>query len=224
MTTFRRLDRVLLVAANGVFPSAESLKRLVERADRIVACDGGSDRLRKAGFQADLVVGDMDSISRNPLPKKVRVVRIEEQDSTDLEKVLRVLGIRALASSIVYLVGLTGLRSDFTLYNLHLLGRYAGLRFAAVDDFFYMFPVRDRFRLGRLVSGRGVSFLPLERTKIRKAEGFAYPLTGLRLEPGGLESVSNRIEGTGISLDLSSGRGILFVDKAAFGRSLPWGK
>ena len=70
-----------VVAGNGTWPREEIWKPLVEKAEMLIALDGAGDRI-----QADLVLGDMDSISQIPNDKFLHLV---EQDDTDLAKALK---------------------------------------------------------------------------------------------------------------------------------------
>lgn len=167
-----------------------------------------------------MIVGDMDSLVCGSWPRTVRRVRVAEQETTDLEKVLRVGGLPR-RDGVVWFCGLTGGRPDFTLYNLHLLGRWAGMRVAAVERGCFVFPVGGRFRWDGVGGGHRVSFLPLERVRVRRAEGFVYPFGGRVLVPGRFESVSNETSGGVLVLE-TEGCGLLFLSDAALAGALPW--
>ena len=70
-----------VVAANGTWPREEIWKPLVEKADMLIALDGAGDRI-----QADLVLGDMDSISQIPNDKFLHLV---EQNDWPREPLLK---------------------------------------------------------------------------------------------------------------------------------------
>ena len=61
-----------VILANGSFPAPGSLPaQLLERAERVVCCDGAADRLIAGGRIPDAIVGDGDSVSmavRNQYP------------------------------------------------------------------------------------------------------------------------------------------------------------
>lgn len=103
------------IVANGEFPTHEIPLAILKSVKHIVACDGAIKNVP----QAEVVVGDGDSV---PQAYHDRLIKIEEQEDNDLTKATRYClsrGWRRLA----YL-GATGLREDHTLGNISLLMRY----------------------------------------------------------------------------------------------------
>lgn len=104
-------DAVIL--ANGQFPSHPVPLAVLHGAARLVACDGA------AVAEADVIIGDGDSVPDRFRP---RLLKIDEQEDNDLTKATRYCvaqGYRRIAY-----VGATGKREDHTLGNLSLLVRY----------------------------------------------------------------------------------------------------
>jgi thiamine pyrophosphokinase len=196
MTTFpNRRDRrqgPVLVLGNGLFPSRRRLAPFLRRAALVVCCDGAADKALRQRAVPDLLIGDLDSASVAARKKAARTVRIGEQDSTDLEKALAWLDRNGWGRRQTVLAGFTGGRTDFTLYNLHLLKRFAARDLVMIDDLFTIVPARSgRPRIG-LRKGSLVSLLPLSRTTGVTTTGLEWDLEDATLEPGGLESASNR--------------------------------
>lgn len=108
-----RYDAVIL--ANGVFPTHPVPSQILHTAARIVCCDGAIS----AYPDADVVIGDGDSV---PAQYHTRLIQIEEQDDNDLTKATRYC-IAQGWRKIAYL-GCTGKREDHTLGNISLLMRY----------------------------------------------------------------------------------------------------
>ena len=103
------------IVANGEFPTHEIPLAILKSVKHIVTCDGAIKNVP----QAEVVVGDGDSV---PQAYHDRLIKIEEQEDNDLTKATRYClsrGWRRLA----YL-GATGLREDHTLGNISLLMRY----------------------------------------------------------------------------------------------------
>ncbi len=73
------MDRFTLVVGNGEWTQNELIETLLEKADFTIALDGAADRFDSW----DIVVGDMDSIS-----KPVIENRDENKDNSDLAKAL----------------------------------------------------------------------------------------------------------------------------------------
>jgi len=160
------------------------------RAPVLVAADGGADRALALGHRPELVIGDMDSLSapaRAALPQG-RVLRIDEQDSTDFDKCLA-----TLRAPLVLAVGMTGRRLDHTLAafntlvrNAHravvLLGKH-DVCFACPPDLTLDLPVETRFSLFPLAAVTG------------RSGGLVWPIDGLEFAPNGQSGTSNRVCG-----------------------------
>ena len=110
----RDFDAVIL--ANGDFPQAAEPLRLLREAPFVCACDGAV----KHYPQADVLVGDGDSV---PEDLHDRLIQVDEQEDNDLTKATRYC-LSEGKSRIVYL-GATGQREDHTLGNISLMVRYA---------------------------------------------------------------------------------------------------
>ena len=129
-------DAVIL--ADGDFPRHEVPLAILHSAPLVVACDGAISRYP----QADVVVGDGDSV---PSEFRDRLVRIDEQDDNDLTKATRycISHLSSLTSHLspsdkshlssltshlsslrIAYLGCTGRREDHTLGNIALLMRY----------------------------------------------------------------------------------------------------
>ena len=86
MTQFE-LCRVALVA-NGAPPSTAWLRDQLQRAEHVIAVDGGLNILHQAGLKPHFLIGDFDSVDPQifPLYDSVpRTVLQLDKDETDLE-------------------------------------------------------------------------------------------------------------------------------------------
>ena len=109
----KKFDAVIV--ANGEFPSHAVPLAVLQEAIHVVACDGAVRNVP----QAEVVVGDGDSI---PAAYRERLIQVDEQEDNDLTKATRY----CLAQGwhrIAYL-GATGQREDHTIGNISLLMRY----------------------------------------------------------------------------------------------------
>lgn len=108
-----KIDTVIV--ANGDFPTHRKPLEVLQHASHIIACDGAISHIP----QAEVVIGDGDSV---PVEFRDRLIQISEQEDNDLTKATRYClsqGWKKLA----YL-GATGLREDHTIGNISLLMRY----------------------------------------------------------------------------------------------------
>ncbi len=109
----KKFDAVIV--ANGEFPTHTVPLAVLQEATHVVACDGAVRNVP----QAEVVVGDGDSI---PAAYRERLIQVDEQEDNDLTKATRY----CLAQGwhrIAYL-GATGKREDHTIGNISLLMRY----------------------------------------------------------------------------------------------------
>lgn len=105
----------VVIVANGEFPTNEIPLGILKNAKHIVACDGAIKNVP----QAEVVVGDGDSV---PTIYHDKLIQIEEQEDNDLTKATRYCLSKGW-HQIAYL-GCTGKREDHTLGNISLLMRY----------------------------------------------------------------------------------------------------
>ena len=72
----------VVIVGNGEFPTNEIPLKILKNAQHIIACDGAIKHVP----QAEVVVGDGDSV---PTAYQDRLIKIEEQEDNDLTKATR---------------------------------------------------------------------------------------------------------------------------------------
>jgi thiamine pyrophosphokinase len=184
-----------LVFAGGDPPPTELLGTL-DRSAFVIAADSGLDQALALGFAADVVVGDLDSVSPSGLARaRAAGADVEshpaEKDETDLELALR----RAVALGLrhVTVVGGGGGRHDHLLANALVLGHddYVDLELEALVGTARLTVIRTRAEL-RGTPGSFVSLLPLGGpARGIHTVGLRYPLRDEELAPGTTRGVSN---------------------------------
>ena len=184
-----------LVFAGGDPPPAELLDDL-DRSTFVIAADSGLDHALALGFTADVVVGDLDSVTPDALARARETgADVEphpaEKDETDLELALR----RAVALGVprVTVIGGGGGRHDHLLANALVLAHddFAALAVDALVGTARLTVVRTRAEL-RGTPGSFLSLLPLGGpARGVRTEGLRYPLHDEELAPGTTRGVSN---------------------------------
>jgi thiamine pyrophosphokinase len=111
----------VLICANGEPPSAASLARFCAAHDLCIAADGAADWMLGMGQAPDLVLGDMDSASKDALTSLPdgAVELALDQDECDLEKAVRWCLERG--ATAITVVGATGRRFDHSLTTVSIL-------------------------------------------------------------------------------------------------------
>jgi thiamine pyrophosphokinase len=208
----------VVVVASGPGPPVD-----VPGAPTVIAADGGLDRAAALGLDADVVIGDLDSVSPEALAAAeaagARVLRHPAaKDATDLELALDE-AVR-LGGRRVLLVASADGRLDHLLGSLLLLGAdaYAGVELDAILGDALAHVVR-RERALRGAPGELVSLFALGGPATGVAtEGLEYRLDGETLEPGSSRGISNTFTGGRARVVVE--RGTLLAVRPAGGRSL----
>ena len=112
-------DVTLLVAAGEVGDDS-TLTTACDLASIVIAVDGGVRHLRRLNIVPDIIVGDLDSASESDIvwgrEIGAEIIRIEEQDSSDLSKALNLCTERQFHQ--IQITGIDGGRIDHQLGSL----------------------------------------------------------------------------------------------------------
>jgi thiamine pyrophosphokinase len=190
--------RAVVVAAAGQVD--HSLCPHMNKADLLVAADGGAAAMLELGFVPHAVVGDFDSLSPEVASRLAECgsefVRVQrEKDETDTELAVR-YALQHGADDITFL-GAVGGRIDHTLANLILLAGLAkkNIPVKAVTPTLAVYAVTERLVI-RGTKGELVSVFPFQGPAEGVTEtGFKYPLTDAYLDPFAVVGISNELAG-----------------------------
>ena len=200
----------ILIICNGEKLNKTILQFLLK--DRIIlCCDGGVNQILPY-HEPDYVIGDMDSIANNINLSSEKIIPIKEQDSSDLEKMLSWIIERQWERKKIIIVSMTGKRSDFSFYNLHLLRKYKDLNITVVDKKFIIQLVSQNVVLAHVPENAIISLLPLTEVENVTTTGLKFPLKNQNLIPGQVESISNASISEQIHIHLDQGLLLLFLE------------
>lgn len=200
----------IIIFANGELPDLHKARLLLRADDYIICADGGTRHALALDRQPNLIVGDMDSISKERWQElQTNGVNIElyppDKNETDLELALeRAAG---LDPGEILIVGALGGRLDQTIANLAILSDTRQMRFDirlddGVEEAFFC---RDRTQIhGR--SGDIVSLIPWggDVSGIQ-TQGLRWPLNRESLFPEKTRGISNEMLGDVASVSIESG-------------------
>jgi len=177
----------LLVIVGGGTVDFQLIRDLAAAGAHLVGADGGADQIVRAGLFPEAIIGDLDSLENvEEWLGRTRLLRIEEQETTDFEKVLY-----STHAPVTIALGMTGRRFDHTLAALDAVTRYARDRvIILVDDEDLAMALTGAFTF-EVEEHERVSVHPLAPVKFRRSIGLRYPLDGLRLAPGERTGTSN---------------------------------
>ena len=203
---------VTLVGGGPV--SKAEFRLALARAPRIVAADGGADRVLAAGYRPEAVVGDFDSISdmaRAALAD--RLFPIPEQLTTDFDKALR-----SVESRFTLALGFAGARIDHGLAVFNTLVRHADRTCLVIGPRDVVFHAPPRLDL-MLKPGDRLSLFPMAPVTGRSL-GLEWPIDGLDFAPGGMIGTSNRVTSRSVRLELDRPGMLVILPRARLDAAL----
>lgn len=191
---------------NGDWMSDSLCTSWMEKADVLLAADGGADRAVKLGRIPDLVVGDLDSLQTDHalLPN---IQSIPDQSQTDCDKLLAVAQGQGIAKLVI--IGIEGSRPDHFIASLLSLSRSPVTVHLGFETGMGCL-VKPGQALG-FQANQVVSLLPLEPCTGVNLGGVTWPLQEASLSANRLVSISNQGLGAG-HVSIRSGLALLYVE------------
>ncbi len=185
-----------LVVAAAPVDDPDAYRSIIERAEVVIAVDGGADLCMEAGRDPDWLVGDLDSIDPEVLSKVrqsgAQILQLErEKDISDLDAALE-LCVREHALSPV-VTAATGGRLDHTLAAVGSLAVNAALSPRLLEPGLegWILSAEGSAVLRLAGVGTTVSVLPVLGDANVSLTGFRYPLERRWLRPLGSMGLSN---------------------------------
>ena len=169
-------NRTVILAAGDFPKKGGAAGKLLASATRIVACDSAADAYRRRFRKwPDVIIGDLDSISRRSLiPDPCSLIPVSDQDTNDLEKAMSYCVKRGWKNPVI--VGATGKREDHTIGNVFRALEY-GL--TIVTDRGRFVPVRGRVAF-KVKKGAAVSIFASDPKTRMTSKGLEWPLDNVK--------------------------------------------
>ena len=171
-----------IILANGEFPQRKQVRDLLQSAGRVVCCDGAVENLLQTGREPDIIIGDLDSISRATKARfQDRLVQVDDQDTNDLTKAVNWCIDRGIDKVVI--LGATGKREDHSLGNISLLLEYIPkIEVEIRTDYGCFIPLTKAQNTIKTFMGQQVSVFSLNTRSEFTSEGLKYPLNKMRLD------------------------------------------
>jgi thiamine pyrophosphokinase len=201
-------ENLTLIGAGDV--NKEVLSLALTYAPYLVAADGGAKLALNYGKTPNYLIGDFDSVdgdARARIPAR-RHLRIDDQDSTDFEKCLRVID-----APLIVGVGFLGRRLDHQLAALSALVRHADVACVLIGAHDAVFHVPKTLDI-KLTPGTRFSLFPMRPVTGRSA-GLKWPIEGLSFAPGARVGTSNRVIAPQVRLTMDGPGMLVIVPRAA---------
>jgi thiamine pyrophosphokinase len=185
----------ITLVGGGALPRRD-LALAMARAPRLVAVDGGANRLLDWGLTPEAVIGDMDSVRpdvRAALPARI-LHEMAEQDTTDFDKALR-----SVRAPLVLAVGFQGARLDHGLAVLTALVAHARQNCIVIGAADIVFHAPPRLALNMRLGDR-LSLFPMARVTGRST-GLRWAIDGIDFAPDGMIGTSNQVVARQVALE-----------------------
>ncbi len=200
-----------LIIANGEACSYSLLSQLLEWCPFVVVLDGAFSRTSELQIKPDVVIGDFDSITEIPDDPKIQFIKIEEQETTDLEKAIAYL--RTKNYKDINIVWATGKRLDHTINNFSVLGKNSDLNIVLYDDYSRAFTLPKHYTK-YYAAGFKLSLFPLGKVSGIKTENLQYNLHQEELIFGQKSGSSNAVLASGnVEITYEEGTLVLIESK-----------
>jgi len=214
--------KTCLIVCNGTL-NKKLLNRFIKlnkprRVIDIIACDGASDFLYRNKVMPDVIIGDLDGITKKTLQyykrKKVSVNKVVDQNRNDLEKSLGyVVGKKYKRVNVI---GFAGMRFDHTLNNLSVLKKFCQKCDLRLFDNQFEMRFVNRTVEFDYPKGKVISLIPIPSASGITTSGLKYPLKNGKLAFGVKEGALNESIGNKVSISLK--KGSLLMIKEHFGK------
>ena len=195
--------------------SEELFKEVYDNEIPIIAADGGVNFLTEKNISPELVIGDLDSVSKQKIQniEPEKIIRISEQNSTDLEKVLF-----NTQSPLTIGIGFLGAQIDHELAALSALVKFSHKKIIFIGEHDIVFLVPPSFSL-RSFNGMRVSLYPLDEVKVH-SDGLKWATDGLTMKPTGQLGTSNKAIGKSIHLAPDKPNLLLILPKTVLNEAI----
>ena len=213
---FRKKGPRAVVLCDGPPPPSELLSYWLTGAELFVCTDAAGHPYNHLPRPPDVVIGDFDSLAGCIISGRdgPRLLQVTDQHTTDSEKALLYLIAEGYTEAV--LLGASGWRLDHTLFNVHLIERFADrlriclaghradtVRMAPNSQVSWELQPDIRFSVLPLAG-------PVPNVTI---EGAKYPLLGETIIPGGQATIGNRVSMSPLLISVGDGPLLVSVDR-----------
>lgn len=202
-----------IIILNGDTVPVTIFKKFYKKGDYIICADGGANTAREYGVMPNIILGDLDSITKKNLSsygkRGVEIRKITEQETTDFEKAL----MYAVECNIdnVTVFGATSSRPDHTMNNFSVLKRYSKvLDIKIIDKMFEIFFLKGKLER-KYKKNKVLSLLAFPKAYGITIKGFKFKLNDESLEFGVREGTLNYSNSEKILIEKKRGDLLVFL-------------
>ena len=167
-----KINKPLVIVANGEFPKNRIPLDILNNAKHIIACDGAADKLIKNGYNPNIIIGDLDSIS-SLYKKKYRdiILKVSSQSENDLRKAINYAEENNINK--LSIIGASGEREDHLIGNIFSLFKYPKISIKIFTDN-GLFRLINNSKELKSFQGQKVSIFSTDNTIKINTKGLKY--------------------------------------------------
>lgn len=201
--------KTAVIVANGKFPIHPIPLKVLKAAKFIIACDGAVKKLVDKEIIPDIIIGDLDSISKKMKKRfKDRIIEDYDQYTNDLTK--SVTWAKSNGFEKVTILSATGKREDHTLGNISLMYSYSRMiEVEMITNKGILKPIREKTTFNSR-KGQHISIFSNQPELKISSEGLKYPLKELQLRELWMGTLNEALENK-FTLDFEDGEVIVFL-------------
>ncbi|MDR1368922.1 MAG: thiamine diphosphokinase [Dysgonamonadaceae bacterium] len=197
-----------VIVANGAFPEHKIPLSFLQKAERIICCDGATENLLAYGLTPDHIVGDLDSLSEELRIRYANILHHDpDQETNDLTKAIEFC--RKNNRKEITILGATGKREDHSLANISLLADYIKLvKVQLLTDYGVFVPITNSTSFESF-KGQQVSIFSLTPETFFTTGNLQYPLNQRNLTSWWQGSL-NEASGNSFEIKINQGKVLIF--------------
>lgn len=201
------------ICLNGEIPAKEIFNKITNLP--LLSADGVAVKLFNLGIESDKIIGDLDSIYEHDIPKfsqinEQKLVKIDDQDTNDFEKVLKYATEQNYLNCLV--LGINGGELEHTLNNWSVLMKYSDkMNLCVYTQNRYGIVINKNITV-TLKKDEIVSLIPACKAVV-SSKNLNWELNNYLLEMGRSEGARNFVvSDNDVEIYLHEGKYFLFVE------------
>ena len=170
-----------VILANGEFPKGKEAINILNNDEKIICCDGATENLINYGLKPSIIIGDMDSLSKEIKAKYADIIiKISEQNTNDLTKAVNWCTSNNI--NTFNILGATGKREDHSIANIALLSEYSNKANVKIISDYGIFKAVSKTSTFNSYIGQQVSIFAMDANTKINSEGLKYPLNNMEFK------------------------------------------
>ena len=180
-----------VLIANGKVSKTDYVKKIIDSNNYFISIDAKLGNLKELGVHPNLILGDLDTAVIDGIDSQIEVVKLPDQNKTDLEKSLDYCMENSIKKVVI--LGSSGLREDHSMANVLIASTYSDiLQIELITSFYRIIFVKENTKINAL--NAPVSIISLLSDNKITTKGLKYDLNNEKLKSFS-HGISNEVNG-----------------------------